>query len=148
MSTETKATTLDDLVGEHLLSGVDFTAVRVKEWGDHYTDANACRFRLDGTTYVAVEDEDDGYRSHLRDLLVTDERLTNEWEPVRVIGSMATRGKYGGKDDVLELRDVKTGGIVLRVGTEDTNDYYPSFISEFTPEALAHNAARGEGSTK
>ena len=134
--------TLSDLCGEHLLSGVDFTTIRVKDWGDHYTDANACRFRLDGKTYVAAEDEDDGYRSHLRDLIVTDDKLTNEWDPVRVLGSISDRNQYGDESEVLELRDAVTGQVVLRVGTENTNDYYPYYVAEFTPAALVHNAGR------
>lgn len=129
---------LKDLCGEHMLSGVDFASRTVSRYGRR-EKANSCRFRLDGKTYAAVEDADDGYRSSMSDLLITDERLTNEWEPVRVACSMASDTKRE-RNDILEIRDVVTGGVVLRVGTENTGDYYPVFVSEFTPEALSHNA--------
>ena len=62
---------LKDLVGEHELSGVDTTTERVKPYGDYY---EVVRFVIDGKTYKATEDPNDGYRSYLKELEVTDEK--------------------------------------------------------------------------
>ena len=135
---ETK--TLDDLCGEHLLSGVDFESVDVKDWGDRWVTANACRFCLDGVTYAAAEDEDDGYRSHMRDLIVVSGEPMNTWPAVRVLCRKAEPGRYATGADILEVIDLATSKTVLRVGTDNTDDYYPFYVAEFTPENLAHNA--------
>jgi hypothetical protein len=127
--------TLKDFCGEHRLTGVDFTtAPKADEWVDR--DSQVCRFEIDGKTWLAVEDPSDGYRSSMREIRESAERPANRWRPVRVVGSMSERGSYGQRDDVLEFRLVKTGEIVLRVGTENTDDYYPSFVADFRPEAL------------
>lgn len=139
--------TLESLVGEHALSGVDFETARVPVWtgSDMFEDAQTCRFCLDGITYVAIENPDDGYRSSLRSIGITGDTVRNSWPPVRVLASMRTRGRYSGSSEVLELRDVVTGKIVLSVGTEDVDDYYPGFVAEFSPENLAHNRSRKPG---
>ena len=130
---------LESLVGEHKLSGVDpGVTVQVDRWGRTET-VNAVRFRLDGKTYTAAENPDDGYRSSMDELRVGDEPVQNRWRAVRVVGSMRGRGCCE-EHDVLELRDVKTGKVVLAVGTGNSNDYYPYFVGEFDPTALAHNA--------
>ena len=62
---------LKDLVGLHELSGVDTTTEMIETWGENYV----VRFVLDGKTYKAIEDPEDGYRSHCKDLEVCDEEL-------------------------------------------------------------------------
>ena len=44
------------------------------------------------------------------------------------------------KTDILELIDVVTGKLVLEVGTDYSDDYYPSFVANFNPEAMALNS--------
>ena len=43
------------------------------------------------------------------------------------------------ENDVLELLDCKTGKTVLEVGTENTGDYYPCFVANWSPENMACN---------
>jgi len=43
-------------------------------------------------------------------------------------------------DDILEIVDIKTGGIVLEVGTANTDDYYPWFVAKFHPEEMCLNS--------
>ncbi len=131
---------LKELTGEHLLDAVDFSNEQVKTWGEQYEDCQVMRFRLDDHVYVAVEDPDDGYRSHMNDLTIAeDATMKNTFAPVRVIGRHREKGSYGDVDDVLELIDVDTGNVVLEVGTENTNDYYPCFVAAFHPEAMTPN---------
>lgn len=133
---------LKDLCGEHLLSGVDRENKRVKlEWGNDFEDCQTISFVLDGVTYSAVEDPDDGYRSHRRELLTTNEPVKHTFEPCRVVGRMRRTSRHE-KNDVLELIDVSTGKTVLSVGTANTDDY-TYFVAEWSPENLTHNSNAG-----
>lgn len=127
---------LSDLVGEHLLDAVDESVEKIHQYGEHYEDCNTIRFRLDGIPYAAVEDPDDGYRSCMRDLVISEGLMVNVFPPVRVVGRHRTKGEYGGVDDVLELVSVVTGKVVLEVGTDNTDDYYPGFVGRFDPSAI------------
>lgn len=133
-------TNLTDLLGERMLDAVDFTCEKIHQYSDEYEDASVCRFRLDGVVYMAVEDPNDGYRSSLGSLIVpNDKTMGNVFPPVAVIGRMMADDEYE-KHDVLEFVDAFTGKVVLEVGTANTNDYYPSFVASFHPEAMATNA--------
>lgn len=133
-------TELSDLTGKHWLTGCDSTETTVQdEWGSE--SADVLNFVLDGVTYSAIENPDDGYRSMLGELKVSDAKLTNMFPACEVIGSLRTKNssEYGGEDDVLELRDVATGKLVLEVGTENIDDYYPGFVAAFHPENMFIN---------
>lgn len=129
---------LDDLIGEHLLSGVEFgVEERKSDWYDDH--ANSITFILDGTAYCAIEDPSDGYRSSMADIYeVPVAKVKNTFEPVKVLGCMRTKGSWG-RDDVLELRLASTGEVVFEVGTTNTDDYYPSFVGYFDPAKLPAN---------
>lgn len=133
-------TELTDLVGKRMLDAVDFSTDRVKQWGEHYEDCSVCRFRLDGVVYTAIEDPSDGYRSSMASLDVSDSAMANVFPPIEVLGRHRTKGQYSGEDDVLELVDTTSGKIVLEVGTDNVNDYYPGFVASFHPENMAINA--------
>jgi hypothetical protein len=132
---------LSDLVGEHMLDAVDSSNEQVKTWGDQFEDCSVLRFRLDGKVYVATEDPDDGYRSSMRDLVVLpdDTIMHNTFAPQRVVGRYRNKSDYN-EADVLELVDAVTGLIVLEVGTDNTDDYYPWFVGNFHPQNMACNA--------
>lgn len=130
---------LKELTGKKVLDAVDFSAESIKSWGDSYEDCQVCRFRLDGVVYSAVEDPDDGYRSHMRDLVVNENStMTNVFEGQEVLCRYRDKSEYD-TDDVLELVDTTTGKVVLEVGTRNTDDYYPWFTATFNPEAMAVN---------
>jgi len=131
---------LKDLVGGHELSGVDTATERIKEYGV-YEDCGVVRFVIDGKTYKAIEDPDDGYRSYLSELGVTDEKVVNSFSPQKVVGKM--KDDCGGeKNNVIQFIDAVTGKVVLEVGTEDTDDYYPYCVIHWSPENLAINAGK------
>ena len=132
---------LKDLVGKHLLDAVDFDNEQIKNWA-RYEDCQVMRFRLDGKVYSAIEDPDDGYRSSMRELVVSEPPMKNTFKPVGVVGRHRTAqtGCYRASD-VLELIDIETGKIVLIVGTENTDGYYPYYVASFHPENMATNAA-------
>ena len=137
---------LKDLVGSHKLTGVDESTESVKLWfwSDELEDCNVINFVLDGVTYTAIEDPNDGYRSSMQELKVSEVVVKNVFEPCDVLGVYRDKGKYGDTDDVLDLFDAVTGLLVLSVGTEDVDDYYPSFLAVFKPENMAVNQGRAQ----
>jgi hypothetical protein len=132
---------LSDLVGKHVLTGCDMSNLKVKEtWGDGYEDCSVINFVLDGKTYQAIEDPSDGYRSSMSEIKESDETVKNTFQGHEVLAQMRGKGQWGSECDILDLVDVVTGKVVLSVGTDNTDDYYPSFEAVFTPENLAANA--------
>jgi hypothetical protein len=131
-----KTIELDSLIGEHVLDAVDMFTEKGNTW-----DANLIKFRLDGMVYIAIENPDDGYRSMMKEIGVAtnakDRAMKNTFMKHLVLAKKKVAGAYG--DDILELIDVSTKKVVLEVGTHNTDDYYPQFVSSFSPENLAIN---------
>lgn len=124
---------IKDLVGEHLLSGVDISTEPTKR--KLVESARVIRFVLDGTTYKAIEDPDDGELSFLQELKVTDEKVTNTFEPQKVIGKMKENNTYT-TNDTIQFTNAVTGEIVLEVGTDEVDDYYPNCVMNWYPENI------------
>lgn len=131
---------LKHLVGEHLLTAVDFSTEQIKqyEWSDDLENCQVARFCLDGNTYVAIEDPEDGYRSCMGSLIIDESVVSNQFPPQRVVCVHRTKNEYN-DCDILEMIDVVTGKVVLEVGTDNSDYYYPSFVASFHPEAMAVN---------
>lgn len=118
---------------------VDEERTRVKEsYG--YEDANVINFELDGKVYRALEDPSDGYRSSCRSLTVIRRKVRHLFGPVEVLGVYKNRTTYGGEADIIQFYDTANGKLVLEVGTDNTDDSYPSFVASFTPENMHVNA--------
>lgn len=132
---------LKDLVGEHQLSGVDTTTEKVKQYCDYYEDCKVVRFVIDGKTYKATEDPDDGYRSYLNEIEVTDEKVTNSFPSQKVIGKMKDDSDCK-KNNIIQFIDAVTGNVVFEIGTSNTDDYYPYCVLHWYPENLAINAGK------
>jgi hypothetical protein len=134
----------EDLVGEHMLSGVDISTESTDDvWGED-GDATVVRFLLDGITYKAIEDPSDGYRSFCDRITICNDKISNMFPEHKVIGKMNTGddGVYhGGTNHIIEFYDAATKGVVLEIGTSNTDDYYPSAVIHWTPENLELNQA-------
>jgi hypothetical protein len=136
---------LSDLVGEHVLEIVPRVDIRHPIPG---SDANGALFTLSGKTYLIFEDESDGYRSSAGPLLcfegsayvIGGGSFYPDYIHEAVLCSHVTKGEYGGQDDILEVRSKETGEVIFRVGTDNVDDYYPSFVCEWRPEGLSANA--------
>lgn len=139
MSIKRKTVNLSDLCGAHALTGVEDAMIEVEgSWRGKQT-VNVMRFVLDGKTYHAQEDPDDGYRSHCKDVMVDNTPVSNTFPPCRVLGRMREDSAHE-QNDVLQLIDISTGKVVLEVGTGNTSDYYPYYVAAFDPAAMAINA--------
>jgi len=129
---------LSDLVGSHMLSGVDELNERIEQYRNCYEDCQVLRFVLDGKTYKATEDPRDGYRSCLRDIAIVDEQVKNNFPAVSVVCSVREKDKFG-EVRILEMRDSANSELILEVGTENLDDYYPAFIANWYPEKMDVN---------
>jgi hypothetical protein len=116
---------LKNLVGLHQLEGVDFGVNN-----QLHRDASVCLFRLDGVTYAAMEDPEDGYRSMLKGIVVTEQPLLNKFPPVPVMATFTDADE----DSILTFYSLETSRVLFRIGTDYTDSYYPMFIFEFHPE--------------
>jgi hypothetical protein len=137
---------LKELEGSHKLSGVSYVNEMLNggEFTNEYSwnDGAVCviSFILDGITYTAVEDANDGYRSAIGNLFINEFVCSNTFEPIDVICKHKT--EYNVNDfskrycDILEIYSIKSGKIILTVGTDNTDDYYPSFVSDWNPKNL------------
>lgn len=130
------AITLESLVGISKLTGVSFDKMNSEN-----DVAQTCTFVLDDVVYTAIEDPSDGYRSSLSALEVGGE-CSNVFTPCFV--SCRYRTEYGdgdsdGRCEILVMTDIFTDEPVLEIGTSRTDDYYPSFVAIFRPEAMAIN---------
>jgi hypothetical protein len=126
---------------------------RVLEWMAHpevekivgAQDAAAFRMALtlNGETFLFFEDESDGYRSYLGDIVrVHGGRLPNRFTPIEVSvlgedGTPLAGGAAKGEDTpILRFVAVSTGRVLVELGTDHSDDYYPSCLSFFDAEAL------------
>ena len=121
---------LKDLVGTHLMTGIETGTVKGDGWRSE-NDCNYVKFRLDGVTYMAVEDPEDGYRSCCRDLEIVNEECKTKLPDIYSWGTE--------KNDILEFYDTTNKQMFMAVGTGNTNDYYPYFVFEYMPEVLHCN---------
>jgi hypothetical protein len=140
-----KNVNLNSLKGKHFLSGVDFDS---HKWEDDYNeDSNTMLFILDGITYEAIEDPDDGYRSSIGSLTITNKKVKNTFPKHEVLCEMKNEEyvndvNYADDDELIEMVDVITGKVVLEVGTDISEEYYPSCVMRWYPENLAINSKR------
>ena len=99
---------------------------------------------VDKTIFV-FEDENDGYRSSATTPIVMEaplDEVCNYPEYVRVpVVVSELKGDYG-KSEGIELRDARNGKVVLRLGTDNSDDYYPCFVSEWKPDNIDVNQQR------
>jgi hypothetical protein len=122
---------LKDLVGPKKLDAVDFC----DEHGV-FEDSRIIKFRLNGILYCAVEDENDGYRSAMKEITILDSTdVRNIFPSIDVVCIYRDDEDF----DLLIIFDAETEEIVLEVGTDYVDDWYPYFVSNFFPEAMIIN---------
>ena len=128
---------LKDLVGKHILQGIEL-GTEPADQGFWSVDSNFILFALDGVTYKATENPDDGYRSYLNDLEIVDKKPHIKIPDVEVVGIMR-EDDDSEKNDVIEFRDVNNGRCVLAIGTGNTYDYYPYCVLSYKSENMSCN---------
>lgn len=130
--------TLSDLVGKHILSGVSIGYAEKNELDND--SPVSVDFILDGKNVSVIEDPDDGYRSSMREVTVDRNGFacTNLFDAISVLGMRRADDQFG-TNDVIDFIDISNGKIILSVGTGNTDDYYPYFVSSWIPENMFVN---------
>lgn len=126
--------------GLHWLSGIDDVIINV---GFDQVDTNAILFCLDGKVYQIYDDPDDGYRSYgtIEESSLTCKHMF-EPQAVMAVNKRITNGDddwMAGDTCQLELRDAITNELVLVIGTDYSDEYYPISIFDYKPENLYIN---------
>lgn len=104
-----------------------------KEFGFYGTDC--CQFKIGHYSYEVREDENDGYRSSMDDVIKVPKKkqifFPSPIARVRVqsVDVEDSDGSFSG----FHLVDVKTDHIWLKFGTNDTDSYYPYFVFDYKP---------------
>ena len=134
---------LKDLVGIHLMTGIETGTIKINGWWYKSNNCNYVKFRLDNVTYMAVEDPEDGYRSCCNELEIVDEECKTKLPAILVECKMREDSNVTGwreyKNDILEFYDAVNKQMFMAVGTGNIDDYYPYFVFEYTPELLSFN---------
>lgn len=141
---EEKLVEMESLVGKHTLSGVDEVLRKIEDGWHGFEDCQCINFVLDGKTYTAIEDPSDGYRSALEKIIESDEKVDNIFDPIDVVVTLREKSRYGDYCEILDFIDIKNGKCVLEIGTDNTDDYYPSFVACWIPENMSINEGNDE----
>lgn len=111
---------LSDFIGEHYLSCVQF-------------DGNDIIFVLDNIAFIAIENPSDGYRSALDGCKIFTGTIDakNIFPPVKVSVTQDV--------EILDFIDIITKKVVMKIGTDESDTYYPIFLNKWYPENLYLN---------
>ena len=125
-------TTLEHLTGYHILTG--YCAGY-----NHIDGTNEGYFTLDGVTYVATEDPEDGYRSSLRAIRITD-YLPSGYIHIPPTKVLCTISDADDPHHLLLISDVRNNHeLVMEIGTLEADDYYPCFQFWVNPSGFHFN---------
>lgn len=134
-----KLITLTDLIGDFELDACDFATLKepYNEFDDDLVEIiNVIYFRLNGKIYLAKEDSNNGYRSLLGDIYeIENYNFKNTFPAAKVISVFKTVIK-----DAICFADKGTNKTVLEIGTDYSDDDYPSCIMYFDPTAMLINS--------
>lgn len=131
----------DKLCGEHVLRTIN-TEVR------HPFDENAKGVAIDLGDICAFvfEDPSDGYRSAANAPLIAECDLyyfgtSPDYMQIPCLIRRWTESEYGTPEGI-EIIDRRNGKTILRLGTDNSDDYYPSFTCDWRPQDIAENAGK------
>lgn len=96
-------------------------------------------FKLGNHVFEALEDENDGYRSMMEDIVdITANPDTKDKiffkKPIALVTVHDSSSGHNDGDDHYALIDAKDGHIWLTFGTDHHDDYYPCFRFYYRPK--------------
>lgn len=114
-----------------------FTSLVGYEYEFYGVDNNAFCIGINGkrVAFEAMEDEQDGYRSNLGNIVVSLEGKVFFAKPIAQVMLEEDKSVDGWR-----LRDVADGHVWLEIGTDYADDYYPTFVFRYEPKALKLDA--------
>lgn len=125
--------------GKHMLSGVGLTTLH-DEWDDSIVEGIV--LEIDNKSYVTYTDPDDGYRSY-GTFYETTELPQTTFPPQPVIAENVHVEEQDDDGwptvyDMLILYNEQKD-VILKVGTDHSDTYYPFAIFQWHPENLSVN---------
>lgn len=100
-------------------------------------------FKIGKHVFHCVEYEEDGYRSSMKEVVHVDSKgLEFETKSLGKVHVVSVDRKTHARrpdepthniDSGYHLVDVKTGNVVLAMGTDNEDDYYPYFVFDYQP---------------
>ena len=96
-----------------------------------YYNNHLYQFQLGSVIFEVVEDEDDGYRSSMREVKII--KLNAPRNPGDFISTVSIVSHNDGSFQGYKLQCTTTGHEYLTFGTDNYDDYYPCFVFNFTP---------------
>ena len=128
---------LKDLTGKHILSGIEVGQKTVERYLSKKT-CNYIKFTVDGTTYMALEDPSDGYRSYMHELVIVEEPCKIQLPNIFVCCHMRGNGDHE-SNDIIVFVDFENGKEILEIGTGNYDGYYPYCVLNYYPEDMSCN---------
>lgn len=122
---------LKDFTGVGYLSGIDSLTVGLERDENTNRSANAYVFIWNGKSYTVYEDPDDGWRSYLGEITQTKIKVRNTFPPQKVFG-VAVK-------EMLYLVNYDTQELLLELGTDHSDDWYPHVVMRWYPQNLTVN---------
>jgi hypothetical protein len=105
---------------------------------DYDEDCNGYIFRLNGQNYAIWENPSDGYRSYC-EIEPTDLPCKNTFPPQEVFVRLYDEQDGCTKDNGILIYNMDDASLILKLGTDNYDDYYPTARMEFHPENLPIN---------
>ena len=122
--------------GRGFLEGVcEYTKKARHEYEGDY---NGYIFRLNGQNYAIYENPDDGYRSWC-EIEATDLPCKNTFPPQEVFVMLYDKDEAYGKNEGIAIYNIDDASLILKLGTDNYNDYYPCARMDFHPENMPIN---------
>ena len=122
---DTEGIPFKDLYGIYTLSGCEYSFDK--------NGFSSMRFILDGNTYEAVRDPEDGYRSSLGGIYRTTENCVQNIPDVEVEIMECPESNLNGIQFVVR-EDGYSARIVITVVTDHYDSWYPCAVMNFAPE--------------
>ena len=122
---DTEGIPFKDLYGIHILSGCEYSFDK--------NGFSSLKFILDETTYEAVEDPHDGYRSSLGGVYRTTENCKLNIPDIKVEIMKCPEDDLDGIQFVVRENDYSARNVIT-IGTDHYDAWYPCAVMNFSPE--------------
>jgi hypothetical protein len=137
------------LIGLRTLTAIETGYVQdngESDWRD-MQQCNYFSFTLDGIAYTAIESPEDGYRSCMDRLILGrpdggDSVCKTEIPDTAVLVVFAKEDQNTDSETLLWFFAVENGKIVVEVGTDNSDNWYPQYVGCFRPENLPVNTQK------
>ena len=131
----TKTIELKDIAGSYSkLSGVSLRTIEEEHGHSQNVIDIILHDHHDKKHVISIsEDPNDGFRSYCGDISVDEleiKEIKNQFEPIWVFIEYT----YSDREDMLRIYDrTKDKALLIEVGTDDDDDYYPCFVNYWNP---------------